>query len=70
MAITNKLHILDEARSDNDVTRVFVADDEIMQVNPDSAWEIDRVLSDYQWGNDLPTELIVVFKRKKAEEGE
>lgn len=61
--ITENTHFLNEITCDDPVTRVIIGGDEVMSVNPDSDWEIDRIFTDYKVGYNHK-ELIVVFKRK------
>ena len=61
------LHILNEISCDNPITKIIISDDEVMTVNPSSAWEVSRIYTDYARGNDHK-ELIVVFRRKEETE--
>ena len=64
MSINQIDNILKEITCDDPVTRVIIGGDEVMSVNQDSDWEIDRIFTDYKVGYDHK-ELIVVFKRKE-----
>ncbi len=61
------LHLLNEISCDSPITKIIISDDEVMTVNPNSAWEVSRIYADYARRNDHK-ELIVVFKRKEETE--
>ena len=64
-----KLHMIDEISPSNSgkpFTKIIISDDEVMSVNPESAWEVDRIYTDYAPKNEHE-ELIVVFKRKEEQ---
>lgn len=56
---------LNEITCDEPITRVVISGDEVVTVNPDSAWEINRVYTDYTYMGEPHKELIVVFTPKK-----
>lgn len=66
MSINQIDNILKEITCDDPITRIIISGDEVMTVNPDSAWEVDRIYTDYAPRNEHK-ELIVVFKRKGAD---
>lgn len=59
-------HLMRQIRCDDPITRIIISDDEVMKVNPDSAWEVDRIYTDYAPWNEHK-ELIVVFRRKETD---
>ena len=62
-----KFHLIDEIYPSNPnkpFTKTIINDDEVMSVNPGSAWKVDRIYTDYTPKNEHK-ELIVVFKRKE-----
>lgn len=62
-----KFHSINEISPSNPkepFTKIIISDDEVMSVNPESAWKVDRIYTDYVLKNEHK-ELIVVFKRKE-----
>lgn len=62
--VHENLNFLNEISCDNPITKIIISDDEVMAVNPSSAWEVSHIYTDYARRNDHK-ELIVVFKRKE-----
>ena len=64
--IHEKNHFLNEISSDSHITKIIISDDEVMTVNPNSSWKVERIYTDYAPRNEHK-ELIVVFKKKEVE---
>ena len=68
MPLTEKIYSIDEvvpAAEEKPVCYIQVCGEKVLEVNPDCAWDVDRVFVDYTVG-DAPHEvLVVVFKRKE-----
>ena len=62
--MTEKTHIIKEIVADN-ITGVKIDGEEIVRVNQDCSWEIDKVLTDYCSCDERHEMLVVAFKRKK-----
>lgn len=66
-----KFHTIDEITSgnpDNPFTKIIVSGDEILSVNPQSKWRIERIFTDYCFDHKPHETLIVEFKRKEKDE--
>lgn len=64
--VHEKANLLNEISCDEPITKITISDDDIMYVNPESEWEIDKIFTDYKTGDHK--ELIVIFKHKEINE--
>ena len=66
--VNEKFHTIDEISprdGDPAFTAVFIGGEEVLKVNQDSSWEVERVLTDFAFRRKNHEVLVVVFKRKE-----
>lgn len=67
MSLREEFCAINKITCSSPVTKVIVSGDEVMRVNPESAWEVDNILVDYSADENPHEVLVVVFKRKCKE---
>lgn len=66
--VIQKWHTIGEIKpvdGDRPFTGVILGDEEVLRVNEEASWEIDRVFTDYRWDEKPHEVFVVVFKRKE-----
>ena len=62
--VKTQIHTLEVSDFSQPVTAVTIGGEEVLKVNAEASWEIERVFTDYHPDDTHHEALVVVFRRK------